>query len=234
MKKKIIHVVTAIMIGASAITLSGCSNTTTPETIQLTEPTGMVSIQQDVLHANQEVLAYLAENPRAEDLSMVDISRPTFITSFITVEGNWEKYTITLEDKDNDILVVWNDGMLTITENGITTSERVGEPAEKQAEEPALAEIEESAVEEVDAELDQAKVLTSDLKNVHIDLATYLVNDPIANDLSAVPVTSPTYDTSVVVVEGGWMDYTITITDTELGLSSTYDSETGRILEIKL
>lgn len=194
----------------------------------------MVSIKQDVLHGNQEVLAYLAENPRAEDLSMVYLSPPTFITSIITVEGNWEKYTITLEDKDIDVLVVWNDGMLTITENGITTSEQVGEAAEKQAEEQALTEIEERALKAVDASLDPAEVLTSDLKNASMDLATYLVNDPIAEDLSMVPVMSPTYDTSVIVIEGGWMDYTITITDTELGLSFVYDTETGRIVEIEL
>lgn len=90
--------------------------------------------------------------------------------------------------------------------------------------------VQEVNVQQSRTPAEEAKIATlnSDLSVANIEIQTYLVEDVIAEDLSVVPITPPTYDTSKITVVGGWNNYVITITDSKLDITLTRDSATGK------
>lgn len=78
--------------------------------------------------------------------------------------------------------------------------------------------------------IEEAKIetLDSDLIHANVAIMTALVQAPTSKDVSGIPLPSPTFSTSKTSAIGAWNNYVITITDSELDITLTRDSATGK------
>ena len=126
--KKFAYVTLAILVSAG---LASCANTPPPVTVATQPPQSEQddflkataekqerydTMESDLKRANLDIARYLVTDVTSKDLSVVELTAPTYDTSNIVVVGAWNDYTITITDTESDKTFVLNSQTGRVTE----------------------------------------------------------------------------------------------------------------------